>query len=133
MENIKIKITDNNTDKINAVIATAEKGCRQRKITYTDIVNIINDYAETVQLSKTRLKGTEITVDVNAQTFPHSYKGIAESTHFRAVFTGSHWYLTDVFRWKVNSPDKTITAKYTAETIEYIKSRAVIDYTYISK
>lgn len=87
--------------KITELLDSVQSQSRVRTISAGDIISECD--AQTIRLfglgaSLKALAGTEIHIDVNAQSFPHAYKYDPDSTHFIANFDGKKWTLTNVYR-----------------------------------
>lgn len=67
--------------------------------------------------------GTEIEVDVNAQSFPSAYKYIPESTVFNAIRTASGWKVVNIYRDNCKAPSKAVVFKFTEATIRNMSAR----------
>lgn len=109
---------------LSSMIREAEGRARERKLTPQQILDAIAAAESTWDLPKKWLPGIRISVDVNAQNFPGTYKGIPESTCFTAERRSTGWVLVKVARAMCASEGCNIYATLPVETLEYIAQRA---------
>lgn len=105
------------TAKLQPVLDEAQKSARVRIIDISDMEYAI-EKAENIisgagwhKITKKALEGTEIVIDCNAQTFPNAYKGIPESTFFRAVYHSGKWQILSFWRGRTVSERQGIKIK----------------------
>jgi|SRR5690554_1271356 len=102
------KINIQNTDKIQAVLDEVQGRCSVRIIEVKDIRREIDLFEKwlSARMKKADWKGVKFSVDVNGQTFPGSYKGNPESTHFSVEFCSSGWFVTAIYRDSTATSDR---------------------------
>ena len=93
-----IKFTKNNEEKLKVIIAGVEGKARERLLCLTDINTALEKVEKHLNIKKKALEGTEIYVDVNAQSFPNAYKYIPYSTNFKAKYRKGTWLISDITR-----------------------------------
>lgn len=95
--------------KVNINSATAEKRiktaleavqgrCKVRTIDFDDIQRTLESVEKKIGIPKCWLDGCTLSIDINAQNFPLSYKYIPESTIFWAENKKGSWYITNICR-----------------------------------
>lgn len=94
---------------INNVLDYLQRRTRERNITYNDIQASLDVVEEKLGISRAMMNGVHAVVDVNAQTFPRSYKYTPKSTIFHAVHNGRNWVILDIKRDKTHK--ETMRAK----------------------
>jgi hypothetical protein len=113
-------------EKVNtcaaAMLAAVQSRATARTITPADMVNALNSVEKRIDISKKALDGCRVDIDVNAQTFPRSYKYTAESTQFSAVYMHGGWRVTYIGRDKCKSPSR----RYVVDLTDAAKA-AIID------
>ena len=105
-------INEHNRNKIEKALDEVQKRCTARTIDYFDIVNelksVSNQFSKVC--TKKAFENTSVSIDVNGQNFPNSYKYSAKSTQFvaiylkgkwRLVYLGRDWCRTYSQRWNV--------------------------------
>jgi hypothetical protein len=95
------------------MLATVQVRATARTIIPADMVNALDTVEKRLGISKKALEGCRVYIDVNAQTFPRSYKYTAESTQFGAVYMRGGWRVTGVSRGKCNSPSRRYEVRLT--------------------
>lgn len=82
------------------MIKAAEGRAKVRRITYHDMLSMLEKVEEYVKRFSTRadMIGTKVHVNIHASRFPRAYKYIPESTHFEAEFKNNGWKITKVSR-----------------------------------
>lgn len=85
-------------EKLSVAIKEAEGHATVRKITASDIIDSLDSVVKTLAISKKSMEGIEVSVDLNAQKFPNTYKYAPESTHFRAIYKSGSWRITKIWR-----------------------------------
>ncbi len=93
-----IKIIPDNFERLRTEIDAVQSRARVRRLTPEGIARACNIAFQRLGISKKACEGVQIDVDEHAQTFPGAYRGLPESTHFRAIYKRGAWYLTDVRR-----------------------------------
>lgn len=102
-----INLKNPNADtKLSDAIKAAEGKATARTLDVSDIKRIIDHVDSELKIPKKFMLGVKITCDVNAQTFPASYKYTPESTWFDAECKKTGWCVTDIYRWKTMLTDK---------------------------
>ena len=113
---MKIKVTEQNLQKIQTAIDAVQDKARVRTIDADDVF----DYCERISdiyrmIPKKNLSGSEFSIDNHAQNFPNAYKGIPESTQFTLLYKSGNFYLTDVARRQTQREYHDITARLSEE------------------
>lgn len=123
---LKIKICDENKDKINEIIMKAEGKARVRRVDFSDCVWLAKkaekhlDIYELPEKLKSQCKIFYKEI-INSPW----YKGEATSTHI-GLLRGSNgfWYLIDVERIEIKPGwDHDYSFEPTAKAIEYVKEK----------
>ena len=120
---MKIKISSDNLETMTKAIEAAQRNAIVRTITAEGVIKAIETVNNKLGISKLALKGVEVTIDINAQTFPKSYNGIPESTIFTAVHNGIDWYLINVRRSRCRSFNSRYVVILTDEAKQAIINR----------
>ena len=120
MKELKIKITENNREKIEAVIKEAEGKTRVRTISVDDIIGALQRVAFALEIPKSHMKGIKVVVDPNAQNFPNAYRYTPESTQFSAEYNGKEWVLTGIWRGACRGCTQEFSITLTDEAKEAI-------------
>ena len=95
---MRIKITENNKEKLENALAQANGKARERLAHYEDLLKAVDRILDKYEISKCRMEGLQVRVDVNSQYKPHSYKHAMYSTFFTIEFGTSGAYLVDCKR-----------------------------------
>lgn len=107
-----IIINERNRQKIEKALNEVQKRCTTRTIDYFDIVHELKAVSNQLCFvcTKKGLENTSVSIDVNGQNFPNSYKYSAKSTQFvaiylkgkwRLVYLGRDWCRTYSQRWNI--------------------------------
>lgn len=106
-----IAITGSNKSKTNIenILNELQRKTRVRNISYQDISESLTKIDEKLGISSAAMRGLCVTVDVNGQSFPRSYKYTPESTIFDAVHNGKYWVVTDIRRDKTKTENRRAT------------------------
>ena len=90
-----IIINDCNKSKIEKALDEVQGRCKARLITYEDILSELKAVDEQFSkvCTKKGLENTSVSIDVNGQNFPNSYKYSAKSTQFVAIYLKGKWRL----------------------------------------
>lgn len=107
-----IIINEHNRNKIEKVLDEVQGRCKARLITYEYILSELKAVDEQFSkvCTKKGLENTSVSIDVNGQNFPNSYKYSAKSTQFvaiylkgkwRLVYLGRDWCRTYSQRWNI--------------------------------
>lgn len=114
----------NTVENLEAMLAEAQpKRIKARTITIRDILDALAHLTYWMETftTATDAVGTEVTIDVNARTFPHAYKGSPESTLFDAKYTSSGWKITRIYRYfTIQSNKRNADVKLTKATKEHM-------------
>ena len=102
----EIIVKEENWERIESALEEVQKRVKVRRLDYADIYNALETIQKTLGIPKKYLEDVKVTIDVNAQEFPNAYKGIPESTIFRARFASGSWRITHVFRAKCRRPNQ---------------------------
>lgn len=103
------------TEKLNALIATAEGKATERKLTSTGICDALETVNEKLGILKKQMEGVIVSVDVNAQNFPNAYKWRAQSTQFRAEYRNGSWRIVNIERDDCRRENDKFRVKLTDE------------------
>ena len=95
---MKIKMTEKNKIKIDNTIKLAEGKATKRLLTVTDMEKELENIVTFLGIPKKALNGISVEVNVNAQTFPHSYKYAPAATIFTALYASGSWHITNIDR-----------------------------------
>lgn len=108
--NCKISVKIENLDKINELIKKAEGKSRVRTITYTNIKEVCDMIEKKYSnyMSKKTMKDMIAYVDLYAQSFPNTYKGLPMSTQFEVIKTDRGWNIIDISRKEVRTRNEIL-------------------------
>ena len=95
---MKIKINENNIQKLEQALAQANGKSRERLAKLVDLQKAVDRIREKFDIPKSRMEGLKVRVDLNAQSKPHSYKHAMYSTFFTVEFSKTDAYLVDCER-----------------------------------
>lgn len=97
---MRMKLNITNTEQLSAAIDSIQKHSKVRTISASDVQGAVKQIEEklSVLLPKKDWCGISVRVDMNAQTFPGSYRGIPESTVFTVERFPSGWFITSLLR-----------------------------------
>ena len=104
-----------NMDKIAAEIKHAEGKSTARTITAGEIKTTCEKIEKNLKITKKALNGTSVVVDICAQSFPHAYKFVPESTHFKAAYKNGAWRITNIYRAACSYPEVHLTLTESAK------------------
>ena len=95
---MKINVTA--TEKLNKVLDDVQKRASARTITAEDILADVERIEARLKgvLPKKHWTGAKFVADINAQSFPSSYRGTPESTKYCVVRGASGWFVTRIWR-----------------------------------
>ena len=116
MKAINMKSIESVAESLTAAIKDAEGRATARTITASDIADVLLEVEKTLGISKKALEGVRVDIDLNAQTFPNSYKYIPESTQFTAVYKSGSWRVTDIRRDRCRGVKSRIRVTHTEES-----------------
>ena len=94
--------------KIDIILSEVQKLARVRTIRIDDMVKAFDYINKCFKISNKALEGTSVVVDLNAQDFAKSYKGVPESTIFEAVYKNGNWKITNIYRGRTKTYSKRI-------------------------
>lgn len=103
--------------KLQPALDEVQKAARVRRIGISAMADAIEKAEKTISgngwhsITKKAMEGTELVIDCNAQSFPNAYKGIPESTFFRAVYHSGKWQVTAFWRGRTVSERQGIKIK----------------------
>ena len=93
------ELHENKTWKdLGKAISAAQGRSYERTIDVEDILNTLDKYTQSLNISKKAMEGITATFDRHAQAFPNAYKWTPQSTQFTATFHAGSWRITDIFR-----------------------------------
>ena len=113
--------------KLTEAIEAAERGARERKISPVSVVNEIREVERVLaraNLPKKLWPGTVAWVNINAQTFPHSYRFTPQATVFRARCTKAGAWTVEAI-WRDRCTADRVSVELTEEAEAYIAKAAV--------
>lgn len=122
---MKIRICEENRDKLQAALNDAQGNSRERTITVDDIINSIKDVEEELKIPKKYMVGIKVVSDQRCQNFPNAYKYTPYSTQYGMERTASGWFLT----WVERKPTKRAGNYYNLELTEATKTALVYRFT----
>lgn len=85
-------------ERIKAELEAVQGRCKVRTIDFNDIQQALESVEKKIGIPKRWLDGCIVSIDINAQDFPLSYRYIPESTIFKAENKKGSWYITDISR-----------------------------------
>lgn len=95
---MKIKIAENNKEKLESALAQVNGKCRERLAHADDLYKAVDRIREKFDIPKCKMDGLKVRVDLNAQAKPHAYKHAMYSTFFTIEFGKTDAYLVDCER-----------------------------------
>lgn len=95
---MKIKINENNIQKLEEALAQANGKSRERLAKLVDLQKAVDRIRKKFDIPKSRMEGLKVRVDLNAQSKPHAYKHAMYSTFFTIEFGKADAYLVDCER-----------------------------------
>ena len=95
---MKIKIIDNNKEKLEEALAQANGKSRERIVHAEDLQKAVDRIREKFDIPKCKMEGLKIRVDLNAQSKARAYKHAMYSTFFTIEFGKTDAYLMDCER-----------------------------------
>lgn len=93
-----IILNDINEKKINDWLDEVQKKSRVRMISLNTIKYNLERVEKQLNIPKKYMEGVIVTCDDHAQDFPSAYKGIPESTYFKAIYSKGKWRILDIYR-----------------------------------
>ena len=120
-----MKISINDSEKLNAAIKEVERRSHVRTITAEKIRDVLDQVDDRLKLVSTKIDaiGTMVFCDPNAQHFPSAYHGIPESTHFVAELTRTGWKVVSIDRGICRSPTNRCRIQYTHKTLAKMQEK----------
>lgn len=112
---MKIRVCEENKERIEQAIREAEGRATARTLTYADIVDGIARVEKELSIPKKHLVGISFTQDVNAEIFPAVYKHTPMSTWYTVEYGRTGWFLIAVDRKLTGSTDKQFTLYLTED------------------
>lgn len=122
MLNKPIIINGKHKEKLTAALAEEQRRARARTLTVENIEAQLQGITAELNLSKTAMDGIEVEF-TGAEKLPSAYKYTPESTHYRAVFKGGFWRITDIGRYTCPNSDYPYHIILTDKAKERIISR----------
>lgn len=92
---MKIKINENNIQKLEEALAQANGKSRERLVHAEDLQKAVNRIREKFDIPKCKMEGLKVRVDLNAQSKPRAYKHAMYSTFLTIEFSKTDAYLVD--------------------------------------
>lgn len=120
---MNIKISQNNSEKIDVAIHAAEGRSSVRQISSKLVLTVADGIASRLNIPKKAMVGIKVHADPSAQHFPNAYKYTPESTQFTMEYRSGGWYLTNLFRAPVKSPSKAYSVELTEDAKAALISR----------
>jgi len=100
-----MRINTNNTAAINTTLDAVQHRARARTIDAADLAEAIEEIETKLSqiLHKKDWRGLNVWVDIHAQSFPGSYRGIPESTKVVLQRGANDWFLIEATRGRCGS------------------------------
>ena len=95
---MKIKITENNKEKLENALAQANGKCKERLAHAEDLYKAVDGIREKFDIPRSMMEGLKVRVDLNAQSKARAYKHAMYSTFFTIEFSKADAYLVDCER-----------------------------------
>lgn len=95
---MKIKVNENNIQKLEEALAQANGKSRERLVHAEDLQKAVNRIREKFDVPKCKMEGLKVRVDLNAQSKPRAYKHAMYSTFLTIEFSKTDAYLVDCER-----------------------------------
>lgn len=92
---MKIKINENNIQKLEEALAQANGKSRERLVHAEDLQKAVTRIREKFDIPKCKMEGLKVRVDLNAQSKPRAYKHAMYSTFLTIEFSKTDAYLVD--------------------------------------
>ena len=83
--------------ELTAHLDAVQNRCTTRTITVQDIYSTLAEVEKNLAIPRCHLKGVTVYFS-GAQHFPHSYRFVPISTHFKAIHNGRCWMLCGLSR-----------------------------------
>lgn len=99
---MKIKITENNREKLEKALSDANGKAWERLAHFEDLEKAIEDIERKFDISKCRMEGLRVRVDLHSQSVPRAYKHEMVSTQFTLEYGKNAVYLVDCERERVD-------------------------------
>lgn len=99
---MKIKIIENNREKLENALAPANGKARERLAHFEDLEKAIGDIEREFDIPKCRMDGLRVHVDLYSQSVPRAYKYSMVSTQFTIEYGKNAVYLVDCERERVD-------------------------------
>ena len=99
---MRIKITENNKEKLENALAQANGKAQERLAHFEDLGKAIEDIERKFDIPKCRMDGLRIRVDLNCQSVPFAYEHKMLSTQFTLEYGKNAVYLVDCERERVD-------------------------------
>lgn len=109
---------------LTEAIKAAEGRATVRTITAQQVIDELAGITAGLGIAKKTLVGATISMDLNAQALPHSYKWTALSTIIRAEYKAAGWTVTDVSRGEMRRPANRVDLTLPAAAEQAILDRA---------
>ena len=93
-----IKVTKENENKIQFTLDEAQKRCRVRTASASDVFKTVEYIEREFNIPKTHMKGLVIRVDLHADKYPNAYEHRPQSTQFTLTRKSGGWYVCDIER-----------------------------------
>ena len=122
---MKIRICEENKDKIQVALDEVQGKSRERTITVDDIICSVKDIEDELRIPKKHMIGVKVVSDQCCQNFPNAYKYTPYSTQFGMERTASGWFLT----WVERKPTKRGGNQYNLTLTEDAKKALVDRFT----
>lgn len=117
-----MKINVTHLEALTAAIETAEGKATARTVSPEDIAHEITGIENRLAglLPKKDWQGLRFSLDVNAQTFPASYRYTPESTHVLIERGSNGWFVTEICRERTSGPTQRVMPVNMAEYADKI-------------
>ena len=122
---MKIRICEENRDKMQKALNAVQGRCKERTITVDDIIYGVKDIEDNLKIAKKAMIGIKVESDQCCQNFPNAYKYTPYSTQYGMERTSSGWFLT----WVDRKPTKRLGNQYNLTLTEDAKKALVERFT----
>lgn len=98
MKPIKMTLnTESGRQAIETKLNEVQSRAKARTLSLFGIELALSHVESNLDIPKCKLDGVTVHY-TGAEHFPGAYKGIPESTHFRAIHNGKRWEITEIYR-----------------------------------
>jgi len=114
-----MRINTNNVEKLQRELDKVQRLARTRTITTEDIKQAVKTAEENLVpiLQKKNWSGIAVRINLHAQKFAASYRGMPESTQFTLTRGSNAWFLTDLVRSRCGTVHTDLCADPTQRSL----------------